>query len=109
MNDTALTLPTFDVFFASPDTTAEAGYLDGSYLHERVVILHADQLRAETTGPRLGLDSLRATPMGYTTLWVWCALVRTKGLEEVGPFDQWRPRVITMAEAAGEAAVDPTQ
>lgn len=83
---------------------------------ETVTILHADQLRAELTAPRLGLPSMKDAPMHYTSLWCWAAATRL-GLYDGKP-QQWKTDCLGIEKeqpdegarpGEPETAADPTQ
>lgn len=96
----------------------EVLYVDdqGEQHHDTVTILHADQLRAELLGPRLGLPSMKDAPMHYTSLWVYSALVRLKKYD--GKPQAWKSACLALqgidddtgaTPGAPETPADPTR
>jgi hypothetical protein len=79
-----------------------------------VRVLHGDMLRAELEGPKHGIVDMEATPMHFTTLWIWASLVRTHVIED--GFKEFKPRLLQLDEVADEPddandpePVDPTR
>jgi hypothetical protein len=101
-----ITVPHYNVTVARSDDIETAMDTGDVEEFKRVPILHADQVVAEQSGPRYGLGTdLRAAPMQYTTLWVWCAL-RRRGLEVVD-FPLWKQRVIALDQDDADQDGDP--
>lgn len=95
-------MPRFNVLLAdSPDTE------EGSTTELEVTIRHGDQLRAELEAPKHGLNDMAVTPMHFTTLWIWAALLRTKVITD--DFRTFKGRLLTLEAADEGEPVDPTQ
>jgi hypothetical protein len=101
-------LPVFDVFMVPPGQVAADD--TGPYEAVRVVVIHADQLKAEITGTRLtGVSGVSAAPMTYTTLWCWLAMTRTNPDLAGKSFEDFRARVLQIKKSEEETeTVDPT-
>jgi hypothetical protein len=79
-----------------------------------VRVLHGDMLRAELEAPQHGFTDMKATPMHFTTLWIWASLRRTHVIED--GFQAFKPRLLQLDEVeepdeTGDEAdgLDPTQ
>lgn len=87
--------------------TPESGVMpeDGEALE--VTVIYGDMMRGELEGSRLRLPAMKETPMHYTGLWVWAALVRTGVYDR--DFKTFQGDLL-MIEAAKEAEeVPPTR
>jgi hypothetical protein len=106
-----LELPIYDVFLAPVGVSAAEVAEGHDYDVHRVVVLHADQLRAEITGARVtGVARLTDAPMTYTTLWCWLALTRTHPEAAGKTFDDFKARVVHLKKNDEETeTVDPTR
>lgn len=99
-----LLYPRYEVWVTTEDTPDP--------VRHEVTVTHGDQLRAELEGPRHGLRKMQDAPLHYTTLWCWCALVRTGAYS--GPFQQFKNDVAQLdpiTDPAGDHATvteDPT-
>lgn len=106
-------IPRFDVTVAREGLDLEKALDAGEYDTYRAVILHADQLVAEQSGPRFALPPLdRGTSMVWATLWCYYALRR--GGVDLPEFPLWKVRVISMdrvkdPEPEGVSEGDPTR
>ena len=99
-----LTRTSYDVYL-TPTDGAEP-------LVHRVEITHGDHLRGEFEANKQSLPSVKEAPMNHTTVWVWCALVRT-GLYTLD-YRTFKDTVLGLEpvrDAAGEleTPVDPTE
>lgn len=103
-----LTRPAFHVWLAPADTdpnTVSEDQLD----YHLVRIHHADQLRAELEGRRLGFGAAKDSPMHTTSLWLWAALVRQGIVDQ--RFMDYVDRCVAFDRADDDdtaEAVDPT-
>ena len=67
--------PAFDVWLL-PEGIADDQAEDQA-VHHRVIVNHADQLRAELQAKQEGLSKPQDAPMHLTSLWLWASMVRT--------------------------------
>jgi hypothetical protein len=83
--------------------------VDGESIEHTVELRHADQLRGELEANKHGLPALNEAPLNHTTVWIWCALVRSGYY--AGDFRQFKLVDLVGFEAIKESAVDvdPTQ
>lgn len=81
---------------------------DDEVVEEVVEILNGDQLRAELEAGKLNLPSMDKAPMNYTTLWVWCALTRTKKYAKTSA-NFLRTDCLGLDAEGDPEDVDPTQ
>lgn len=97
-----LDLPRYKVFTAPAGVSIDEAVASDSYVEHRVTVFHADQLRAEVTGPRFGLTSLSEQSLAYTTMWTWAALTRQLGADTVGDWPAYKASVISLERLEDE-------
>jgi hypothetical protein len=97
-----LKIPRYRVQLAPAGVSVDDAVASDTYDEHEVAILHSDQLRAEVTGPRFGLNDMQAQSLQFTTLWTWAALTRM-GVE-VGEFPIYKGRVLALSVIKDDVA-----
>lgn len=84
--------------------------LDGDPTTHELTILPADQIVAESAGPRFGHPSIKAAPITYQFLWMWAA-ARRQGVF-TGEWPAFKAALVAYDDpdqAGDEAGEDPRE